>query len=111
MVGGGGASLAAQGEAGADYEWEADLRCEFLGFGEAANRAAGGYVQADSAHGLGEELAVLGFTDRRDGRSQELDACLVENARLVEFDGEVERRSGLPGWGAARRGARGAVSR
>src|SRR5215216_3926557 len=101
VVGGGGASFAAQGEAGPDDKWEADICCQFLGFGEAADRAAGGYVQADSSHGLGEELAVFGFTDRRDGRSEELDACLVEDALLVEFDGEVE--SGLASQGGEQR--------
>src|SRR5215212_10708634 len=90
VVGGGGPSFAAQGETGTDDEGEADLRCQLLGFGEAADRAAGGYVQTDSVHGLGEELAVLGFTNRRDGRSQELDASLFEDARLVEFDCQVE---------------------
>src|SRR5215203_3273087 len=90
VVGGSRASFAAESEAGTDDEGEADLGCQLLGFGEATDRAARGYVQADSAHGLGEELAVLGFTDRWDGRSQELDACLVEDARLAEFDGEVE---------------------
>src|SRR5215211_1769122 len=101
VVGGGGASFAAQGEAGPDDKWEADLCCQFLGFGEAADRAAGGYIQADSAHGLGEELAVLGFTDRRDGRSEEFDACLLEDACLVEFDGEVE--GGLASQGGEQR--------
>src|SRR5215212_9930893 len=90
VVGGSGASFAAEGEAGTDNKWEADLCCELLRFGEVTHRAAGGHVQADSAHGLGEELAVLGFTDRRDGGSEKFDACLVEDASLVEFGGEVE---------------------
>src|SRR5215211_7240173 len=89
-VGDSRASFAAEGEAGTDDKWEADLRCELLGFGEATDRAAGGHVQADSAHGLGEELAVLGFADRRYRRSEELDVELVEYASLVEFDGQVE---------------------
>src|SRR5215204_797197 len=72
VVGGGGASFAAEGEAGADDKREADLRCP-----------------------------VLGFTDRRDGRSEEFDACLLEDACLVEFDGEVE--GGLASQGGEQR--------
>src|SRR5688572_12128917 len=86
VVGGCGASFAAEGEAGADDQRESDLCCQFLGFGEAADRAAGGNFKADSAHGLGEELAVLGFADRGDGCPEELDARLVEYTRLAEFD-------------------------
>src|ERR671919_583172 len=47
VVAGRGPSLAAEGEAGADNQGEADLRCQLLGLGEAPNRAARGYVQAD----------------------------------------------------------------
>src|SRR5918996_5338558 len=101
VVGGRGPSLAAEGEAGADDEGEADLGCQLLGFGQASDRAARGYIQADSVHGVREELTVLGFTDRRDGCPQELDACLVEDARLVEFDGEVE--GGLASQGGEQR--------
>src|SRR5829696_587473 len=90
MVLGCGPPLAAEGEARADDEGEADLLSQLLGFGDAADRAAGGHFQADAAHGLGEELAVLGFADRWNSRPQELHVEVVEYALLVELDGHVE---------------------
>src|SRR5215210_520021 len=92
VVGGCCPSLTAEGEARADDEGEADLRCEVLGPGEATDRAARGYFQADTAHGLREELAVLGLADRGDGGAEKLHIQFVEDAHLVEFDGKVEGR-------------------
>src|SRR5215207_3666194 len=91
-VGDRGPSLAAEREAGADDEGKPDLRGELLRFGETTDRAAWRYLQADTVHGLGEELAVLGFMDRRDGCSEELDVEFIEDARLVQFDREVQGR-------------------
>ena len=44
-----------------------------------------------------EELSVFGFADRRDGGAQQLDAGLVQDARLVELDGQVQRRLAAEG--------------
>src|SRR5215212_8652835 len=85
-------TLATEGKAWADDQGEAELRCEFLCFGEAADRAARWHLQADTAHGLGEELAVLRLVDRRDRSSEKLHVEFAQDAGLVEFDGEVERR-------------------
>ena len=50
-----------------------------------------GTREAAALHRLAEELAVLGAADRVDRRADQLDAELVEHARLGELDREVER--------------------
>ena len=50
------------------------------------------HLEAARANGVAEELAVLGATDDLDGRSDQLDAEILEDARLGELDGEIERR-------------------
>src|SRR5215210_2177538 len=67
LVAGRSPSLPAQGKAGADYEGVSDLRGQVYGFGDALYGATRRNLQADALHGLGEELAVLGFADRRYG--------------------------------------------
>jgi hypothetical protein len=59
-------------------------------------------------HGLREEPAVLGFADRRYGGAEELDIEFVQDARLVEFDGEVEGSLAAQG---GKQGTRGGGSR
>ena len=80
VVAGRGPSLAAQGEAGADDEGVTDLLGQLLGFREASDRAARRDLQADTLHRLGEQLAVLGLTDRGYRGAEELHVQLVEDA-------------------------------
>src|SRR4051794_5044681 len=74
---GGGAALATEGEAGADYEGEADLAGKLQGFLGAVDDAALRYPEADTFHRLAEELSVLGLANRGDRSSEQLDAVLV----------------------------------
>ena len=53
-----------------------------------------GHVAADAADDLLELLAILAALDRVDVGADQLDAVLLEHARLVQRDREVER--GLP---------------
>ena len=53
-----------------------------------------GNPQAGGAHGLAEEVAILGALDHVDRRADQLDAEVVEDPLLGEPDGEVQR--GLP---------------
>ena len=46
--------------------------------------------QADARHRLLEQLAILGHLDRLDGRAEQLDAVLLEHARLARGHREVE---------------------
>jgi hypothetical protein len=97
VVVGYGAAFAAQGKAGANYEGEAYLEGEVLGLGEVADRAARGYLEADAIHRLAEEAAVFRLADGLYGGPEQLDAVVVEDARLVQLDGEVERRLAAEG--------------
>ena len=51
-----------------------------------------GNPQPDRAHGVAEELAVLGAADRVETGADQLDAERVEDAVLGQLAGEVERR-------------------
>src|SRR5437899_2645834 len=48
-------------------------------------------AQPDGANGLTKQFAVLGATNDRERRTDELHSELVENAGLCQFAGEVER--------------------
>jgi hypothetical protein len=54
--------------------------------------AAVRHGQAEPRHGLGELLAVLRHADGARVRADQLDAVLLEDARVVQLEGHVERR-------------------
>ena len=80
VVAGRGPSLASEGEARSDDEREAYLGGEFLRFGEIADRAARGDLQADALHGLREQLTIFGLLDRSYLGTEELHVQFVEYA-------------------------------
>jgi hypothetical protein len=61
------------------------------GFLQRARQAALRHVEADLAHRVLEQLAILGHFDCRDRRADQLDAVLLERAILCEIDCEIQR--------------------
>ena len=65
--------------------------------GQRARDAALRHVEADLAHRVLEQLAILGDLDRLDRRADQLDVELVERAGGGEIHREVERRLAADG--------------
>ncbi len=59
------------------------------------------HAQADGAHGLFEEVAVLGLLNGLDLRADEFDPEAIEHTGAAQLDGEVER--GLAAQGGQKR--------
>ena len=64
---------------------------------ERAGDAALRHLDADLAHRVAEQQAVLGHLDRVDLRANQLDVVLLEDAALVQRDRQVERRLSADG--------------
>ena len=69
----------------------ADLLGDLHGFVERVREPRRGHARPISSIAALNSLAVLGGADGLDAGADELDAVLVEHARLVELDREVER--------------------
>src|SRR2546421_6672971 len=85
----GPAAVAAEGERRPQNDWKAEAARDRLA---PANDSRRGDLETCGPHRLAEELPVLGAADRREGRADQLDPELLEDARLRESHGEVERR-------------------
>ena len=59
--------------------------------GERRHDLRGGNLEAAGANRVAKELTILGSADDVHGRTDELDAELVEDAVFGELDGEIER--------------------
>ncbi len=91
----------AQRVARADDERKADLLREPDGLLDRPDDAAGGHLEADLAHGVSEELPVLGQLDGLEPRADQLDPVLLEDPHLGERHGEIQ--AGLPAQGGQQR--------
>ena len=77
---------------GPDDRREADLLHRLEGRGQRLDDPALRHVEADLDHRVVELLAVLGDVDGGDRRADQLHPVPVEDAGVVEGDGEIERR-------------------
>ena len=83
------APVTAEGEGRPQDRGEVELRREVLGIGDDHRLR---HLEADVAHGLTEELAVLGAANRLEAGADELHPELVENPCRRKVAREVERR-------------------
>ena len=92
MVVGHAAAGAAQGEGRAQDHRVAELLGDLLALLHGVRDAGLGDLEADVAHGVGKELAVLAGLDGVDVAADDLDAVLVKDAGLAQGHGAVEAR-------------------
>ena len=94
LVVGDAAAGAAHGERGTQDDREADALGDVVGVFHGARDFSPGALEPDLVHGRLEELPLLGLANRVDLGADELDPVLLEDAPLVQLEGQVER--GLP---------------
>ena len=85
------AAGAAERVARPDDRREADLGQGIGGLGQAPHDHGARHLQADAAHRLAEQLAILGLGDRFARGADQLDAVALEGAVLGQGVGDVER--------------------
>ena len=90
VVVGHAAAGAAEREGGTDHHGISEVVGDALALLEGVRHVGLGDLEADVAHGVGKELAVLTRLDGVDVAADDLDAVCVEHARLRERDGAVE---------------------
>ena len=86
------AADAAHRERRPDDRREAGVLDERQRFLERLGDAAARHLDADLLHRVAEQEAIFGHLDRLDRRANQLDVVLLEDAALVQRDGQVERR-------------------
>ncbi len=91
----------AHGKGRPDDDRKADRFLNVAGFLDAVRNIGMRCAQADTCHGLAEQLAILGHIDGLLGSTDKLDAMLFQNAMLVEIQRTVECR--LPAHGRQQR--------
>jgi len=74
----------------ADHHGIAQIRDQALGILDRVGVAASRHIEADTAHGLGEELAVLALLDDVCTGADELDSVALQDAGAVQRHGTVE---------------------
>ena len=80
------AAVAAQGERRAYHRGQGDV----FELGEGGDDARGRHLEAARTDGIPKLLTILGAADHLDGRADQLDSQLLEDARLGELDREVQ---------------------
>ena len=70
---------------------KADLGGEVEAVAQIVDQRGARHVEADARHRVLEEEAIFGFLDGLEFGADQLHAVLVEDARVGEFDGEIER--------------------
>ena len=95
------AAAAAEGERRADHHRVADLAGDRQRLLEAAGDLRLRRIEADLAHGVAEQLAVLGHVDRRARGGDQLDVVLLEHPLAHQVERGVER--GLAAHGGQQR--------
>ncbi len=84
------AADAAQRERGTDHQRKAERPREVDGFGQVAREAALRHVEADLAHRVLEQEAILGHLDGLDRRANQLDVELFQDAGVRQINGQVQ---------------------
>jgi hypothetical protein len=94
VIVGDAATAAAHGEGGADNGRETQAGLHLLSLLQAVGHGGLGHVQADLAHRLGEQVAVLGLVDGLAGGADHLDAVFLQHPLAHQVQGRIE--GGLP---------------